>query len=97
MQKVKVNVVSVLIDWAPSHEDMLENEGTDPSFLASALDGGESSASRHDHFTPGERAPGAQWVGDCVGLRFGLDNVEKINLLLLSGIKPRALDRWHLG
>jgi hypothetical protein len=37
----------------------------------SALDGGEWSSSRPGHFTPG-----THWIGDCVGLRGGLDAVE---------------------
>jgi hypothetical protein len=31
-------------------------------FLTSALAGGEWLASRPGHFTPGETAPGIQWV-----------------------------------
>jgi hypothetical protein len=42
-----------------------------------ALDKGEWSASRPGRFTPGERAPGTHWIGDCVGLRAGLDAMEK--------------------
>jgi hypothetical protein len=38
------------------------------SFLTSALDGGEWSAS-----CPGERTPGTHWTGGCVGPRAGLD------------------------
>jgi hypothetical protein len=37
-------------------------------FLASALAGGEWSASSPCHFTPGERAPGTHWIGGWVGL-----------------------------
>jgi hypothetical protein len=43
-------------------------------FLTSALVGGESSASRPGRFTPGERAPGTQWIGGWVGPRTGLDD-----------------------
>jgi hypothetical protein len=46
-------------------------------FLTSALVGGEWSASRSCRFTPGERTPGTQWVGDYVGPMAGLDNVKK--------------------
>jgi hypothetical protein len=42
-------------------------------FLASALAGGEWSASR-----PGQRAPGAQWIGGWVDPRAGLDDAEKV-------------------
>jgi hypothetical protein len=45
--------------------------------LTSPLDGGEWSASRPGRFTPRERAPGAHWVGDCVGPWAGLDTVSR--------------------
>jgi hypothetical protein len=41
--------------------------------FASALDGGEWSASRPDRFTPKERAPGTHWIGGWVGPRAILD------------------------
>jgi hypothetical protein len=43
------------------------------TFLTSALDGGERSASRHCHFTPGHRAPGTRWIGHWMGSRARLD------------------------
>jgi hypothetical protein len=46
-------------------------------FLTSALVGGEWPASRPGLFTPGERAPGTHWIGSWVGLRAGLDDMEK--------------------
>jgi hypothetical protein len=52
-----------------------------PSFLTSALDEREWSASRPDHFTPGEIANGTHWIGDWVGPRVGLDVVEKRKIL----------------
>jgi hypothetical protein len=48
------------------------------SFLTSALAGGEWSASHHGRFTPGERAPGPHWIGDCVNPRACLDMEKKI-------------------
>jgi hypothetical protein len=47
--------------------------GVAPPFLTSALDGGEWSASRHGHFTPGERAPNTHCIGGWMGTRAGLD------------------------
>jgi hypothetical protein len=41
--------------------------------FTSALVEGEWSAS-----PPGENAPGTNWIGDLVGLRAGLDDVEKL-------------------
>jgi hypothetical protein len=45
--------------WRCGHVDPL-------FFFASALVGGEWSSSQPDLFTPGERAPGTNWIG-CVG------------------------------
>jgi hypothetical protein len=45
-------------------------------FLTLALVG-EWSASRLGRFTPWERAPGADCIGDWVGPSAGLDDVEK--------------------
>jgi len=46
-------------------------------FLTSALHGGEWLVSRPGRFTPGESAPGTQWIGGWVGLRASLDAVAK--------------------
>jgi hypothetical protein len=62
-------------------------------FLTSAMVGGEWSASRPGRFTPGERAPGIYWIGDWMGPRFGLDNVEKRKLLSLPELELRRLGR----
>jgi hypothetical protein len=51
-------------------------------YLASALVGGEWSASRSGRFTPGERAPFTHWIG--VDPRARLDDVEK-RVLLMDG------------
>jgi hypothetical protein len=51
--------------------------GIAPLFLTSALDGSEWSASRLGSFTPGERAPGAHWIGGWVDLRTGVDYTER--------------------
>jgi hypothetical protein len=61
-------------------------------FLTSALVGGEWSASRLGRFTPGERAPGTHWVG----LREGLDDVEKRKFLTLLRLERRSLGRQLL-
>jgi hypothetical protein len=45
--------------------------------LNSALDGGGWSASRPDHFTPREKAPGTHWIGGWVGPKTVLDAVVK--------------------
>jgi hypothetical protein len=45
------------------------------TFLTSALDGGEWSASQPGRFTPNERAPGTHCIGGWVGPRAVLDTV----------------------
>jgi hypothetical protein len=47
------------------------------SFLASAHDGGEWSASRSSRFIPRERALVSYWIGGCVEPRGSLDAVLK--------------------
>jgi hypothetical protein len=54
--------------------------------LTSALVGGEWSASRPGRFNPGERAPCTHCIGECVGPRTGLDDVEKRQI---SGLELR--------
>jgi hypothetical protein len=56
-------------------------------FLISALVGGEWSASRPGHFTPGEKAPGTHYIGGWVGPRAGLDNVDKRKFFNLPGLE----------
>jgi hypothetical protein len=62
-------------------------------FLTSALVGGESSASRPGCFTPGERAPGTQWIGGWVGTRTRLEDMEKRKFLPLTRLELRPLGR----
>jgi hypothetical protein len=45
---------------------------------ASAIDGGEWSASRPGRFTTGEKFLSTHWLGGWVDPRAGLDDVEKI-------------------
>jgi hypothetical protein len=59
--------------------------------LASALDGGEWSASRPGRFTPRERAPGTHWIVGWVGLRAVLDAVVKRKIPSLRRVSnPRT-------
>jgi hypothetical protein len=50
-------------------------------YLASALAGGEWSASRPGRFTPRERAPGTHWIGGSLNPRAGLDAAGKGKIL----------------
>jgi hypothetical protein len=62
-------------------------------FLASALIGGEWSASCPYRFTPGEKAPSTYWIGGWVDPRVGLDDVENRKFLTLPGRELRSLGR----
>jgi hypothetical protein len=62
-------------------------------FLASAVVGGEWSASRPGRFTPGERAPDTLWIVGWMGPSTGLDHVEKIKFLPKPGLELRPLGR----
>jgi hypothetical protein len=65
----------------------MRSGGIVPSFLTSAVGGGEWSASRLGRFTPGERAPAIHLLESWVGLEAGLEVLEKRKMLLLSGIR----------
>jgi hypothetical protein len=62
-------------------------------FSTSALVGGKWSASRPGIFTPGERAPGTNWIGAWVDPRAGLDDLVKRKFLILPGLEFRPLGR----
>jgi hypothetical protein len=62
-------------------------------FLTSVLVGGEWSASRPGHFTPGERVSGMSLTEAWVGPRAGLDYVEMRKLFTLPGLEVRTLGR----
>jgi hypothetical protein len=59
-----------------------------PTFLTSAFDGGEWSASRPGPFTLGEISPNAHWIEGWVGPRAGLDVVEKGKIFSMPGFTP---------
>jgi hypothetical protein len=74
---VKVKL-SLCFNYAPRHEGVLGKwMYSSTHSLASAIDGGEWSASRPGRFTPRERDPGTHWIGGWVGPRAGLDAVVK--------------------
>jgi hypothetical protein len=66
--------------------------GLAPPFLMTALDGGEWSTSCAGCFTGRERAPATNWMGGWVGLRVGLDAMEKKKMLPLAGIEFRPFN-----
>jgi hypothetical protein len=56
--------------------------GIVPPFLISALGGGKWSVSRPGHFTPRKITAGTHWIEVWLGLRSGLDAVEKRKKIL---------------
>jgi hypothetical protein len=66
---------------------------TDPRFLASALVGGQWSASHPGRFTPGESPPCIHWIGGWVDCRAGLYDIEKWKFLPPPGLELRPLCR----
>jgi hypothetical protein len=56
-----------------------------------ALVGGEWSALCPGHFTPGERAPGTNWIGGWLGPGDDLDDMEKRKFLTVLGLERRTL------
>jgi hypothetical protein len=71
LKKVKLSLC--LINYVLHHEDVWANRGTAPTFLTSALDGGDSLVSRPSRFTPG-----THWTGGWVRPTASLDVVDKI-------------------
>jgi hypothetical protein len=62
-------------------------------FFASALAGGEWSASRPGLFNPVERASGGHWIESLVDPWASLDDVEKRKILTLPGLELRPFIR----
>jgi hypothetical protein len=60
-----------------------------PPFFASALDGGEPSASRTGRLNLWEKDPGIHCIGNLVGPRAGLNAVEK-NVWPLPGSESQS-------
>jgi len=66
--------------WLTTHHSMKTYGGVDMYlhvFLTSVVDGGEWSASRSSHFTPGEEIPVIHWIGDWVDHRANVDVVVR--------------------
>jgi hypothetical protein len=78
----------------------VRSESIDPSFLTSALDGDEWSASRPSRFIPVEVAVGTNLVWGWLVPRAGLDAVENIKILhsLESnpGLLARSFTTWGI-
>jgi hypothetical protein len=77
-------IKEVPLIWVLFHGSLTVGQrhtGSKPPFLTLAVDGGKWSASHTSHFNPGEITPSAQWIRGWVGLRFGLDTVDKRKIL----------------
>jgi hypothetical protein len=61
------------------------------TFLAPELVGGEWSAPRPGHLTPGEKALDTHRGGGWMDPTAGLDDVEKRKFLILPGLELRCL------
>jgi hypothetical protein len=79
-----------LIRQALCHEDTWGTGGIAPSFLTSALDGGEWSVSRPSRFTPRGKALGTHWIGGWMSLGVGLEAVEE-RKSYIAGNETRAV------
>jgi hypothetical protein len=64
----------------------MAGEGVAPTFLISAIDGNEWSATRPGIFISGERDPNTNWIGGWVG---PIASLKKKKILPLPEIKPR--------
>jgi hypothetical protein len=62
-------------------------------FMISALVRGEWWDSRLSRFTPEKKKTGSHWIGGCMDLGAGSDNVEKRKFLTLPGLELRLLGR----
>jgi hypothetical protein len=64
------------------------------ALLSLALRGRERSSSRPGRFTFEDGAPGAYWIGGCLGPSGGLDAVakKKVPLFLLPWNEPRLFN-----
>jgi hypothetical protein len=70
---------------------MYGSGGIAPSFLTSALDGGQWSASHPGRFTPGEGAPAIHCVGDWMGPEPGWTLWTRERSLTPAGNKTLAV------
>jgi hypothetical protein len=86
-KKVKLTLCS--INCASRHEDVSGIGGIALSYLTSALDGVEWSDSRPAPLAPGKEPPGTHWIGAWVGLRAGLNAMEKRKTLPLKIVEHR--------
>jgi hypothetical protein len=77
-------VESKVVPLRPIEAHLDDRRYSSCSFLTSALEGGEWSASRPGpRFTPGERAPGTHCTGGWVGPRAGMDTEGREKILCL--------------
>jgi hypothetical protein len=75
------------------HESVWGNGCIDPRFfdLGTSLRRGISHP--HRSYYPQEKSPRTHWIGGWVGLRTGLDDVEKRKFFILPGLELRPFGR----
>jgi hypothetical protein len=76
--------VKLSLQYAVRHEDVWGSGGIAPSFLTSALDGGEWSASCPCRFTPRKIIPGIQRTIGRLGPKTGLKVMDKRKISCFS-------------
>jgi hypothetical protein len=86
LRKLSLNLTT----QAPCREDVRGSGGMAPTFLTSALDGGEWSASRLCCFTTGETALRTYGTGAWVGPRVGLHVMEETKSLTPIGNRTQT-------
>jgi hypothetical protein len=82
-----------LTNEALHHEGIRGNGCLDPRFLDLGTRWRSVVNLCSGIFTHGEMAPGTYYVGGWVGLRAGLDDLEKRKYLTLPGLELRSLGR----
>jgi hypothetical protein len=80
VSKKKAKLSLCLTNLALHHEGVWGSGGIDAHIPDLCILGNEWSASRLGCFTPGERAGGIGWIGGWVGLRIGLDDVQRTKM-----------------
>jgi hypothetical protein len=93
VEVLKVKLPLCLINWALRHESVWGSECTDPRLLDLGTSGGEWSASHAQQLYHRGRSLRYPWIGDWVGPRTDLDDVENRKFLTLPERELRPFRR----
>jgi hypothetical protein len=103
-KKVAVKLSLCLTNKALCHEDQWGSGCIDPHVIDFSTTWRWAVSFMPQPLYPGERAPGTHCIGSWMGLRAGLDDVEKRKFLTLPGLEhqppghpthSQSLYRWH--